>query len=258
MGMLDKVLRFARLGPAPVHGKQSPPSAAPQAGQASTSPAAPSAAKEDQSTAQSLPAPAKATHNPLKDLSLEAFIEKQTHTAWKRLLANIHPQGTSPGCVVASPSRALPNYWYQWTRDSAICERALVERFTRESRAEDLRTLEEYVEASRVMQHKQTVLGGFDDGGLGEVKYEVDCEPFTGDWGRPQADGPGSRILTLGTLALHLLESGDGDKVEYVKTVLYPGATGEHTGVLRGDLDYVCSHWQMKGFDRALLDSSSP
>ncbi|BGP42037.1 hypothetical protein JCM10449v2_006039 [Rhodotorula kratochvilovae] len=242
MGALDRALRFLRLGPPPVHGKQSTP----------TTSAAPAStpAKSDAAT-RSLPAPTKATHNALVDLPLEAFIARQTPVAWTRLLANIHPEGSSPGCVVASPSKALPDYWYEWTRDSAICERALIQRFIREGRAEDLTALEEYVEASREMQHKQTVLGGFEDGGLGEVKYHVNHEPFTGDWGRPQADGPGSRILTLGTLALHLLESGDPSKVDYVRRTLYPGAPegGERTGVLKGDLEYVATHWMRKGFD---------
>ncbi|GAA5935112.1 hypothetical protein JCM3775_004705 [Rhodotorula graminis] len=251
MGVLDKAMRFMRMGPAPVHGKQTPASSTSSSPSSNQPAPAASTQKKHASTAASLPPATKSTANPLKELSLEAFIAKQTPTAWTRLLANIHPAGTLPGCVVASPSKALPDYWYEWTRDSAICERALVERFVRESRQEDLTTLEEYVEASRIMQHKQTVLGGFSEGGLGEVKYHVDHEPFTGDWGRPQADGPGSRIITLGALALHLLDSGDSAKVEYVKTALYPGSPegGERTGVLLGDLEYVATHWQMKGFD---------
>lgn len=111
------------------------------------------------------------------------------------------------------------------------------------------------------MQHKQTVLGGFEDGGLGEVKYHVDHEPFTGDWGRPQADGPGSRIVTLATLAIHLVEQGKKDEVDFVRKALYPGTPEEgieHTGVIKGDLDYVATHWHIKGFDRAFHALLSP
>ena len=177
MGVLDKAMRFMRMGPTPVHGKQTPASPSSSSSSPSTTTQPAGSQKKHASTAASLPPATKASANPLKDLSLEAFIAKQTPTAWTRLLANIHPAGTLPGCVVASPSKALPDYWYEWTRDSAICERALVERFVRESRPDDLSTLEEYVEASRIMQHKQTLLGGFNDGGLGEVKYEGKSHP---------------------------------------------------------------------------------
>lgn len=34
----------------------------------------------------------------------------------------------------------------------------------------------------QVMQRKETPLGGFRTGGLGEVKFHVDHEPFTGEW----------------------------------------------------------------------------
>lgn len=146
MGVLDKAMRFMRMGPTPVHGKQTPASPSSSSSPSTTTQPAGSQ-KKHASTAASLPPATKATVNPLKELSLEAFIAKQTPTAWTRLLANIHPAGTLPGCVVASPSKALPDYWYEWTRDSAICERALVERFVRESRPDDLSTLKEYVEA---------------------------------------------------------------------------------------------------------------
>lgn len=44
-------------------------------------------------------------------LSFEDWLKWQEGKAWKGLLANIHPEGTVPGCVVASPSKVLPDYW---------------------------------------------------------------------------------------------------------------------------------------------------
>ncbi|GAA5969633.1 hypothetical protein JCM11641_008186 [Rhodosporidiobolus odoratus] len=245
--MLTRISQFLRSGPQPVRPRSATTKAAPHASSTSTTPNQSTTPKQDRAAAR------KAVHNPLVDLPLDEFVEQEKKVAWNRLLENVHPEGTSPGCVVASPSKALPDYWYEWTRDSAIVQRNVVRRYIREGRAEDLEILEEYIEASRIMQHKQTVVGGFSDGGLGEVKYHVDHEPFTGDWGRPQADGPGSRILTLGTFAIHSLETGDAKQREYVKRVLYPGTAEvdgiERMGVLRGDLEYVVSHWKMKGFD---------
>lgn len=244
---MQKLLRFLRLGPPPVRG-QAPPPADDQkhAGHDATA--------DDKHAAQpDKPRRARpAKPNALVQLPLEDFIARETAFAWERLLDNIHPEGTMPGCVVASPSRALPDYWYQWTRDSAICERVVVERFVAEQRLQDWQRLEEYVEASRIMQHKQTVLGGFESGGLGEVKYHIDGEPYSGPWGRPQPDGPGSRIITLATLALACLVSGDESRVEYVKRALYPGRPSEgieHAGVVKADLEYVATNWQKFGFD---------
>ncbi|GAA5859524.1 hypothetical protein JCM8547_006862 [Rhodosporidiobolus lusitaniae] len=243
--MLSRALRFLQVGPPPV--RDSPPGPSP------STDAPPPSKRGDAIPKPQRKAARAPVHNPLVDLPLDQFLDKQYVTSWTKLLANVNPAGTEPGCVVASPSKALPDYWYEWTRDSAIVERNIVHRFIREGRKEELKTLEEYVEASRIMQHKKTVLGGFSDGGLGEVKYHVNHEPFTGDWGRPQADGPGSRILTLGTLAIHLLETGTQEQREYVKRVLYPGTAEttriEQTGVLKGDLEYVVGHWKMKGFD---------
>lgn len=46
---------------------------------------------------------------------IQAWIDKQEPIAWTKLQKNIHPKGTAPGCIVASPSRATnklePNYW---------------------------------------------------------------------------------------------------------------------------------------------------
>lgn len=41
--------------------------------------------------------------------------------------------------------------------------------------------LEDFVEATIDMQHRETPSGGYRTGGLGEVKYEVDRQPFTGE-----------------------------------------------------------------------------
>ncbi|GAA5954640.1 hypothetical protein JCM21900_006089 [Sporobolomyces salmonicolor] len=205
---------------------------------------------------QSEPAKQQETlpHNPLVDLPLEEFLEKEYETAWKRLLANIHPEGTAPGSVVASPSKAKPDYWYEWTRDSAIVMRTIVQRYIRSPSPSDERLIRDYIQASRIMQHKQTVIGGFSDGGLGEVKYYVDAgdrahEPFKGEWGRPQWDGPGSRVITMSQYALWALEQGSDEQREFVRTVLYPGGEGERTGVIKGDLDGVATHWEKQGFD---------
>ena len=151
-------------------------------------------------------------------------------------------------------------YRYQWTRDSAIVMRNVVKRYITSQSPSDETLIREYIEASRIMQHKETVLGGFAEGGLGDVKYYVDeehsdpakkgNEPFMGEWGRCQDDGPGSRIITMSIYAAWCLEKGSEEQKEFVRSVLYPGGEGENTGVIKGDLDYVARHWDSPGFDR--------
>ncbi|GAA6062540.1 hypothetical protein JCM10212_004306 [Sporobolomyces blumeae] len=210
-------------------------------------PTAPGTAARRRSSASSSQRPQEP--NPLVDLPLAEFLDKQLDASWRKLLANVHPDGTLPGVVVASPSKAKPDYWYEWTRDSAIVQRNVVQRFVRSPNAEDEQLIREYIEASRVMQHKQTTIGGFLDGGLGDVKYHVNHEPFMGEWGRKQDDGPGSRVITMVEYALWALEHGSPDQVAFVKDVLYPGGEGEDAGVIKGDLEHITRGWKDPGFD---------
>lgn len=97
---------------------------------------------------------------------------------------NIHPEGTEPGCVVASPSQKDPDYWYQWTRDSALVMKVVVEHAKAEGNEKHATTVDklvfDYIRATRKMQHMDTLSGGFRSGGLGEVKFYVDATPYTG------------------------------------------------------------------------------
>ena len=109
-------------------------------------------------------------------------------------------------------------------------------------------TVRDYVEASQDMQHRETPSGGYRTGGLGEVKYEVDREPFVGEWGRPQNDGPASRVITLVQLANHWLE-GTEEQEKFVKQVLYDSADLTES-VIKADLDHIAEHYAKPGFDR--------
>ena len=57
---------------------------------------------------------------------LESFIERQRNLSLPAVLRNIgglndsDVDGANPGIVVASPSTVNPNYFYTWTRDSAL------------------------------------------------------------------------------------------------------------------------------------------
>lgn len=45
--------------------------------------------------------------------SLDQYIATEQPKALSDMHANIHPAGTEPGCVIASPSKQNPNYYYQ-------------------------------------------------------------------------------------------------------------------------------------------------
>lgn len=81
------------------------------------------------------------------------------------LLKNIHPVGTKPGVVVASPSQSKPNYYYHWTRDAALTMSVVAHLLDVYHVHDDL--LWDYAVFERGLQQVVT------RSGLGEPKYNV-------------------------------------------------------------------------------------
>lgn len=89
------------------------------------------------------------------------------------------------------------------------------------------------------MQSVSNPSGSLSDGaGLGEPKFEVNITAFTGDWGRPQRDGPALRATALIAYGNHLLDDG---KESTVKSNIWP--------IVQNDLNYVAQYWNQTGFD---------
>lgn len=196
--------------------------------------------------------------------SLDAWIEQEEGIALDKLLANVAPggrnvagKGVVDGTVVASPSQAGPDYWYQWVRDAAITMDALVDIYADDpssSLGSEMSTiLDAYSALQHSIQRTSNPSGTFDDlSGLGEPKFAVDGTPFTGSWGRPQRDGPALRALTL----MHYLreynsshptlwssESADDFFGPFYTTEMPPNS------VIKADLEYVSHFWNQSGFD---------
>ncbi|KAI8904211.1 Six-hairpin glycosidase-like protein [Powellomyces hirtus] len=177
---------------------------------------------------------------------LDVWLEKQYNISVTHLLANISPPGTRSGVVIAATSRHHPDYYYHWIRDSALAmavvnglyERSAVD--SDESRAMEAR-MWAFVELTTYLQWPERPSPG-----LGEPKFYVNGDTFTGPWGRPQNDGPALRALTL----IHFAETyvGRGGKMQTVLDRLYP-ADG-HWGI-KADLAYVAAPTlgQGLGFD---------
>ena len=80
--------------------------------------------------------------------------------------------------------------------------------------------------------------GGLTTGGLGEPKFNVDGTAFTGQWGRPQRDGPALRASALMAYARWLVANGQTST-----------ATSTVWHIIRNDLGYVTQYWNQTGFD---------
>lgn len=172
---------------------------------------------------------------------LNQWIINQEQISAKKLLANIHPAGTIPGVVVASPQKKDPDYFKHWIRDAALVYevvRLLSLKMEPKKAAQLDNLIKDYVYLSRQNQLAQTLTG------LGEPVFHVDGKPFIGPWGRPQNDGPALRALTLTRFAHHLL---DGGQTEFVRTWLYENELPART-VIKADLEYVSHHWTDKSF----------
>ncbi|KAL9131780.1 MAG: hypothetical protein Q9217_000385 [Psora testacea] len=175
--------------------------------------------------------------------SLDDFIASETQIALQGVLNNIgsagsKASGAASGLVVASPSKTNPDYFYSWTRDSALTMKALIDAFIAGNtnlRAE----IEDYVYAQAKLQPVPNRSGDLSDGaGLGDPKYEVDGTYFAGDWGRPQRDGPALRATALITYSRSLITSGNS---ALVISTLWP--------IILNDLNYVGQYWNQTGFD---------
>lgn len=127
------------------------------------------------------------------DSSLDSWLESERTYAFEQILANIGPDGanasgTAPGCILASPSKYAPNYYYQWIRDGGIVISTLVEQWHRgkwpnsqEDRILDklLRVFMDYVDMQKNLQWTINPSGTFYGSGLGEPKFHVDGSAFS-------------------------------------------------------------------------------
>ncbi|KYK55735.1 glucoamylase I precursor [Drechmeria coniospora] len=170
--------------------------------------------------------------------SVDSFIKTEEPVALEKLLCNIGPDGcnangAASGVVIASPSNDNPDYFYTWTRDSGLVFKSLVDRFINRYDAGLQRRIEEYIVAQAKLQAISNPSGSLSNGaGLGEPKFEANLEPFTGDWGRPQRDGPPLRAAAMITYATWLIENGYSSTAS---TVIWP--------IIQNDLNYVAQYW---------------
>uniref|UniRef100_A0A093V3D6 Glucoamylase n=1 Tax=Talaromyces marneffei PM1 TaxID=1077442 RepID=A0A093V3D6_TALMA len=179
--------------------------------------------------------------SPRATVGLDAWLASETTFSLNGILANIGSSGAysasaKPGVVIASPSTNNPNYYYTWTRDSALTLKVLIDLFGNGNLS--LQTvIEEYINAQAYLQTVSNPSGDLSSGaGLAEPKYNVDMSPFTGGWGRPQRDGPALRAIALIEFGNWLIDNGYSS---YAVNNIWP--------IVRNDLSYVSQYWSQSG-----------
>ncbi|KAK4216172.1 Six-hairpin glycosidase-like protein [Rhypophila decipiens] len=175
---------------------------------------------------------------------VDDFITTERPYALKRVLCNIGPNGcaaagAAAGVVVASPSKSNPDYWYTWTRDAALVFKLVVDTFVDKYDADLQTNIQNFVISQSKLQGVSNPSGSFQSGaGLGEPKFMVDLKQYTGEWGRPQRDGPPLRAIALITYAKWLVNNGYASTA---KDLVWP--------VIKNDLAYTAQYWNQTGFD---------
>lgn len=176
--------------------------------------------------------------------SLASWLATETTVAKQGILDNIGSAGeyaasSGSGIVIASPSTDNPDYYYTWTRDSALTLKCLVDLFV-DGDTDVLSVIEEYINAQAYIQTVSNPSGSLSGSGLGlgEPKFNVDETAFTGSWGRPQRDGPALRATALVAFGNWLLDNG---YTSLATSYIWP--------IVRNDLSYVAQYWNQTGYD---------
>ncbi len=171
-------------------------------------------------------------------------LQQQRTRAEAYMLNNVSRPECLPGCVVASPSKSNPNYFFHWTRDSALTMLTVLDLFDRSTdpreQTQYLQILKDYVLFSRKTQVTPGPVGG-----PGEVRFNVDGTADYSSWARPQNDGPALRTIALAKLAKILVGRGESD---FVRIHMYAPQMPAYT-VMKTDLEYISHRWQEPSYD---------
>ena len=123
--------------------------------------------------------------------------------------------------------------WYTWTRDAALVLKLLINTFDKTYNAGFQTTIQNFISSTAKLQGVSNPSGPFTNGaGLGEAKFNVDFSQYTGEWGRPQRDGPPLRATALIAYANWLVKNGYSSTA---KDVVWP--------VIQNDLTYSAQYW---------------
>lgn len=178
-------------------------------------------------------------------------LSQRAKIARAKLYKNISPKDATAGAVIASPSRANPDYYYHWVRDAALVMVPVLQHYKTTPSANVKKKLfkkfHDYISFSRSNQRVSDADPRLIDPRfiMGEPKFTVTGGAYNKGWGRPQNDGPALRAITLIQYANQLIKEG---KAKYVRDNIYRPELPAHT-VVKADLEYTAHHWKMENFD---------
>ncbi|KAH9449245.1 hypothetical protein Pst134EB_020070 [Puccinia striiformis f. sp. tritici] len=179
-----------------------------------------------------------------ENVTLDDWVKGQVNKSWSILMSNVSPQGALPGLIVASLTTGHPNYFFSWTRDTAVVLKEIISRYEETNDPNLLAIIKQTISATQVIQK-----GSFNaEANMGEPKYEVNGQPFTGNWYRPQNDGPALRATVYMKFARIYLKVGGIEALEYVERVLY-NSNNVTSSVIKIDLEYISKNWRQISFD---------
>ncbi|KGU09999.1 glucoamylase [Candida albicans P87] len=160
-----------------------------------------------------------------------------------------------PGVVIASPSTSNPDYYYQWTRDSAIIINILIDHLSqtplhlinKNSTSSLVHIIESYIFNTQILQQLPNLSGNVDNlENLGEPKFHVNLTAFNESWGRPQRDGPGLRSIAI----MNYLSLLNNTQHQPSFSNLTMNDTSKiYHDIIKPDLKYSIEFWQFEGFD---------
>ncbi|CAO3645630.1 unnamed protein product [Cunninghamella echinulata] len=162
---------------------------------------------------------------PAGNKTITDWSTKQVDVSISKMFSSINPPGSAKGFLAASLSTSNPDYYYSWTRDSALSFRVLVDQLRSGDNSTIDGLIQDYITYSKNAQSTSTACNC-----LGEPKFNPDGSSFTGPWGRPQNDGPAERATTL-IIYSNIVKSSD------LKPMIYK------------DLDYITTVWDNQNFD---------
>lgn len=194
-------------------------------------------------------------YNYNNNITFNHWIENEINICHKNILLNIkqddnnnnnnnnttdhfYPHGNdiNNGVIIASPQHNMPNYFFQWTRDSAITAYYFI---SNNNQSQNNILISHYINNSYILQRVNNTSGNFSAAdkwaNLGEPKFYCNNTPFNLNWGRPQNDGPALRLISIVT---HLLNQPSQNNHSSVLT-----------DICQFDAKYILSHWNQKSFD---------
>jgi hypothetical protein len=144
----------------------------------------------------------------LSTTTVDAYSSFEYPLALAGIDANIGPsgsksQGAAPGVVIAAPSTcklishlsyqytdtklsANPNYLYTWIRDSSLTYKYFVDRYVSGRDTTLLDSINTWISSMATIQQVPNPSGTVSTGGLGEPKFLISEQAFTGSLSEPE------------------------------------------------------------------------